>query len=199
MLNGTHVAMGCLGTLAGYERTDEAMSDPVFYDYVEQLMRDEVQPLLPAVPGMNTPGYRNTLLTRLSNPLMSDELSRLARRGSTKVASFLMPSLQEAIEQDRPHTLLMLAIAGWARYLRGYDLRGKKFHIEDPQAGLLTKLATMDGNNPRALLRHEVFAELRMVPGFTERFADMIADIDEQGVIPTLRRALRDDARELVS
>lgn len=199
LLNGTHVAMACLGTLAGYRRTDEAMSDQVFFDYVEQLMRDEIQPLLPAVPGMNTPGYRNTLLSRLSNPLMSDELSRLARRGSTKVSSFLMPSLREAIEQDRPHTLLMLAIAGWARYLRGYDLQGSKFHIEDPQAGLLTKLATMDGNNPRALLRHEVFAELRMVPGFTERFADMIADIDEHGVIPALRRALRDDARELVS
>ncbi len=26
----------------------------------------------------------------------------------------------------------------------------------------------------------------------------MIADIDERGVIPTLRQALRDDARELV-
>jgi mannitol 2-dehydrogenase len=25
MLNGTHIAMACLGTLAGYQRTDEAM------------------------------------------------------------------------------------------------------------------------------------------------------------------------------
>jgi mannitol 2-dehydrogenase len=64
---------------------------------------------------------------------------------------------------------------------------------------LLTKLANMDGSNPGALLRHEMFAELRMVPGFTERLGDMIADIDDHGVIPTLRRALRDDAQELVS
>jgi mannitol 2-dehydrogenase len=188
-----------LATLAGYQRTDEAMADDVIFGYVEQLMRDEIQPLLPAVPGMNTPDYRNTLLARLSNPTMSDQLSRLARRGSSKISSFLLPSLQEAIAQGRPHTLLMLAIAGWARYLRGYDLKGSKIRIDDPQSTLLTKLATMEGNRPDALLRHEIFTELRLIPSFTERLGDMIADIDEHGVIPRLRRALRDDARELVS
>lgn len=198
LLNGTHIAMACLAILAGYRRTDEAMSDPVIFDYVEQLMRDEVQPLLPAVPGMNTPGYRDTLLTRLSNPRMSDQLSRLARRGSTKMSSFVLPSLQEAIAHNRPHTLLTLAFAGWFRYLRGYDLKGAKFRIDDPHAELLTKLATMGGNNPNPLLRHEDLAELRSVPGFANRLGEMIADIDKDGVIPTLRRALRDNSRELV-
>lgn len=198
LLNGTHIAVACLATLAGYQRTAEAMSDPVIFDYVEQLMRDEIQPLLPAVPGMNTPGYRHTLLTRLGNPLLSDQLSRLARRGSTKMASFLLPSLHEAIAQDRPHTLLMLALAGWARYLRGYDLNGGKIHVDDPESGLLTKLATMGGNDPRPLLRYEILADLRLIPGFTERLGAMIADIDEHGVTPTLRRSLRDDTRELV-
>jgi mannitol 2-dehydrogenase len=199
MLNGTHIAMSCLATLAGYQRTDEAMRNEVIFDFVEQLMRDEVQPLLPAVPGMNTPEYRASLLSRLNNPQMSDQLSRLARRGSEKIASFLLPSLHEAIEQDRPHTLLMLALAGWMRYLRGYDLMGCKIRIEDPKKDLLTKLATMDGNNPDALLRHEIFAELRVIPGFAERLREMIVDIDENGVIPTLRQALQDDALELVA
>jgi mannitol 2-dehydrogenase len=199
LLNGTHIALACLATLAGYQRTDEAMKDHVIFDYVEQLMRDEIQPLLPAVPGMNTAGYRNSLLTRLSNPRMSDQLSRLARRGSTKIASFLLPSLHEAIEQDRPHTLLMLALAGWARYLRGYDLKGTEIRIDDPQSDLLTKLATAEGNSPDSLLRHQIFAELRLLPTFADRFGGMIADIDERGVIPTLGRALRDDTRQQVS
>lgn len=198
LLNGTHIAIACLATLAGYERTDEAMDDDVVFDYVEQLMREEIQPLLPAVPGMNTPDYRETLLARLSNPRMSDQLSRLARRGSEKIASFLLPSLQEAIAQDRPHTLLMLALAGWARYLRGYDLMGREIRIDDPQAELLTRLASMDCHHAVPLLRHEMFAELRLIPGFAERLGEMIADIDVHGVIPTLRRALRDSARELV-
>ncbi|EID10088.1 hypothetical protein MXEN_19144 [Mycobacterium xenopi RIVM700367] len=198
LLNGTHIAMAPLATLAGYQRTAEAMRNPVISGYVEQLMRDEIQPLLPAIAGMNTAEYRTTLLTRLSNPQMSDQLSRLARRGSTKMSSFLLPSLQEAIAQHRPHTLLTLAVAGWARYLRGHDLKGRKIPIDDPQSGLLTRLAAMPGNNPVALLRHEIFTELRFIPGFAERLGEMISDIDEHGVIPTLRRALRDHARELV-
>jgi mannitol 2-dehydrogenase len=198
LLNGTHIALGILATLAGYRRTDEAMRDYVIFDYVEQLMRDEIQPLLPAVPGMNTPGYRNALLARLSNPRMSDQLSRLARRGSTKMSSFLMPSMHEAMGQGRPHTLLMLALAGWARYLRGYDLKGAKVSIDDPQAALLTRLATMGGNNPGPLLRHEIFTELRTVPAFRECFGDMIADIDRHGVQSAMRRVLRDDLREVV-
>jgi mannitol 2-dehydrogenase len=198
LLNGTHIAMAPLAMVAGYQRTDEAMENPVIFGYVEQLMRDEVQPLLPPVPGMNTTSYRNTLLTRLSNPRMSDQLSRLARRGSTKMSSFLLPSLQEAIAQRRPHTLLMLAVAGWGRYLRGYDLDGRPIRIDDPQSGLLTKLATMQSNNPVPLLRHEIFTELRCIPGFVERLGEMISDIDERGVISTLRRALRNHAREVV-
>jgi len=122
----------------------------------------------------------------------------LARRGSEKIASFLLPSLREAIEQDRPHTLLMVALAGWARYLRGYDLEGCPISIDDPQNELLTKLATMDGNDPGPLLRHEIFAELRMIPGFAGRLRAMITDIDEHGVIPTMRQALGDNERELM-
>jgi mannitol 2-dehydrogenase len=83
--------------------------------------------------------------------------------------------------------------------MRGHDLNGRKFHIEDSQAIPLTRLATMAGDNPDPLLRHEIFTELRLIPGFAECLGDMIADIDERGVLPTLRRALRDDARELVS
>jgi mannitol 2-dehydrogenase len=197
LLNATHVAIGCLATLAGYQRTDEAMSDPVIFGYVEQLMRDEIQPLLPAVPAMNTSDYRNTLLTRLANPRISDQLSRLARRGSEKIPAFVLPSLHEAITQKRPHTLLMLAVAGWARYLRGHDLKGREIHIEDPQSESLTTLATNGGNNPDPLLDHEIFTDLRSVPTFSEQLRGMIADIDERGVVPTLRRALQDTGREL--
>jgi mannitol 2-dehydrogenase len=148
---------------------------------------------------MNTPDYRDALLDRLSNPRMSDQLSRLARRGTSKISSFVLPSLQEAIAQGRPHTLLTLAVAGWARYMRGHDLKGRKFSIDDSQAIPVVRLATMASNNPDPLLGHEMFGELRTVPGFADRLGDMIANIDERGVVPTLRDAMRNDERELVA
>jgi mannitol 2-dehydrogenase len=57
----------------------------------------------------------------------------------------------------------------------------------------------MASSNPDPLLGHEMFAEVRAVPGFAERLGDMIAEIDERGVLPTLRAAMRNDERELVS
>jgi len=91
----------------------------------------------------------------------------------------------------------MVALAGWARYRRGYDLEGGAIRVDDPEKELLAKLATMGGNDPAPLLRHVIFAELRVIPGFADGLRAMITDIDEHGVIPTLRHALRDNTREL--
>ncbi|MBV9282814.1 MAG: mannitol dehydrogenase family protein, partial [Chloroflexi bacterium] len=53
LLNGSHVAMGYLGALAGYRTVDAVMADPVFCAFIERQMREEVAPLLPPVPGID--------------------------------------------------------------------------------------------------------------------------------------------------
>lgn len=83
--------------------------------------------------------------------------------------------------------------------MRGHDLKGRKLRLEDSQAIPVARLANMASNNPDPLLGHEMFAEVRGVPRFAERLGDMIADIDEQGVVATLHAAMKDDEQELVS
>ena len=200
LLNGTHCAIAYLGLLAGYEKIDEAMSDPILGPYLEQLMHQEIAPLLPAVRGIDIGDYCATTLERFRNPNISDRLARLASRGSGKMPAYLLPSLHEAIAAGRPHTLLMLAVAGWARYLQGKDLHGRKVYIEDPQAKLLNTLATLGKNYPDPLLRnHDLFGDLRLVPGFVEQLGQMIDALDRQGVAGTLRRYLGADLRTLVA
>jgi mannitol 2-dehydrogenase len=199
VLNGTHCALAYLGLLAGFERVDEAMDDPLFGRYVQQLVTDEIAPLLPAMHPMDVNDYCATTIHRLRNPRISDRLTRLAARGSVKMPAYLLPSLHEAIAGGRPHTLLMLAVAGWARYLRGKDLRGRPIQIEDPEAKLLTTLATLGTRRPDPLLRyHSIFGDLRLVPGFVDRLSQMIESIDRQGVVDTMRQHLADDLRRLV-
>ncbi len=199
VLNGTHSAIAYLATLAGYQRSDEVMRDPVFGRYVEQLMRDEISPLLPAVPGLDIDHYCTAVIDRLSNPRISDPLTRLARRGSVKMPAYLLPSLHEAIAAGRPHNLLMLAVAGWARYLRGTDLDGRSIEIHDPQRDLLRASAKIGKNNPDPLLRnHDIFGDLRSVPGFVHRLQQMIQTIDTLGVSAALHRHTTDDLRKLV-
>ncbi len=191
LLNGSHCALGYLGLLAGYQKSHQAMRDPVIYQYVEQLMREEVAALLPAVAGLDIQQYQETLLERLANPHVSDQLSRLAARGSTKMPSYLLPSLVEARAQGRPHALLTLALAAWMRYLRGYDFTGRPLRIEDPRAQQLTTIAKVAQNNPQPLLDgFDIFAELRGDRQFAERLGRSMRDLDRLGVKGALGRAL---------
>jgi mannitol 2-dehydrogenase len=152
LLNGTHSAMAYLGWLAGYRTTSELVGDPTMRAFLTQMMLTEVAPLLPRAPGIDTEAYVSTVLDRLGNQTIADPLARLCRRGSTKVASYLLPSLLEARRLGRPAPLMTLALAGWFRYLRGTDLQGHPIEITDAMLGELQPLAVRGGCDPRPLL-----------------------------------------------
>jgi mannitol 2-dehydrogenase len=162
LLNAGHSALGYLGTLSGGVRTtSEAMTNPILADYLAVLMREEVAPLLPAVPGVDLAEYQRSLLDRFANPAISDQLSRLCGRGSTKMPAYLLPSLHESRRQGRPALLLTLAVAAWACYLRGSDLDGNPIEIRDARRDPLRSLALAGGTDPRPLLSdREVFGPL---------------------------------------
>ncbi|HUR73075.1 MAG TPA: mannitol dehydrogenase family protein [Sporichthya sp.] len=164
VLNGGHSALGYFGILSGYGTTDEAMADLRMRTTLDRMLHDEVLPLLPHVPGMDLQSYRRTTLARFANPAIGDGLARLCRRGSTKMPSYLLPSLHEARAQGRPHRLLVLAVAAWMRYLRGTDLAGQPIEVEDPRAEELCALAREGGDDPRPLL------------GCRDLFGDLVED-----------------------
>jgi mannitol 2-dehydrogenase len=164
LLNGSHCALAYLGQLAGHGTTAEALGDPAIRTFVERLMRDEIAPSVGTVPGIDLDGYQRTLIGRLADPTMRDELQRLARRGSIKMPAYLLPTLTEAIRAERPHGLLTLAVAGWFHYLRlGHA-------VDDPRAAELQGLALAGGLDPRPLLsQRAIFGELAGDLGFVGR------------------------------
>jgi fructuronate reductase/mannitol 2-dehydrogenase len=192
LLNASHCALGYLGSLAGHTRIDELMTEQVFRDYVVRLMDDEVTPLIPEPDGIDLVEYKRTLLQRFANPAIADQLSRLCRRGSTKMPQHLLSSLHEALAQGRPHRLLTLAVAAWFRYLRGTDETGRPIAVEDAQAETLTALAPPAGGDPRPLLGvRGIFGDLADHPTFATELAAAIADLDHDGVRATLDAYLR--------
>ncbi|MGI5478764.1 mannitol dehydrogenase family protein [Streptomyces lavendofoliae] len=162
LLNGVHSALGYVGYLAGHRSTYQAMKDPDVADFIQRLMREEIAPLLPAdVPGMDLDTYCDTVLERLSNPSIADQLARLCRRGSTKVPDYLLPSLHAAHAEDRPRTRLAFAVAAWMRYLRGEDLDGAAIDVQDARAEELREAALRGGDDPKTLLAiTDVFGDL---------------------------------------
>jgi fructuronate reductase/mannitol 2-dehydrogenase len=166
LLNASHCAIGYLGYLAGYRTTAEVMESPSYAAFVSGFI-DEVIPLLPRAPGIDLGAYKASLLERLANPGIADQLTRLCRRGSTKMPSYLLPSVREAIESRRPRSLMTLAVAGWFRYLTGVDYAGEPFNVEGPRTDQFVHLARQGDADPRPLLTaRDVFGSLPDDPSF---------------------------------
>src|SRR4051812_5878258 len=191
LLNASHSAIGYLGHLAGYARIDEAMEDPLLRAYVERLMEAEVAPLLPRVPGVDLAEYRARLMERFRNPMIADQLSRLCRRGSTKIPAYVLPSIREARRAGVGHQLLTLAVAAWLRYLRGVDGDGRRFAIEDALAGRLCPLAQRAAGDARPVLRQrDLFGDLGRDPEFAGSVEKALVALDRRGVHGALRTVL---------
>ncbi len=191
LLNATHSAIGYLGSLAGLRRADELMADPVFQGYVAALMDREVAPLLDPVPGVDLGAYKRSLLGRLANPKLADDLARLCRGGSAKVPAHLLPSIAEARRRGRPHRMLTLAVAGWLRYLTGTDMRGRPFPLDDPRGEHLRSLARAGGDDPRVLLdEYSVFGSLGRDQDFASSVREALDELDAAGPRGAIRTCL---------
>jgi mannitol 2-dehydrogenase len=187
LLNASHSALGYLGSLAGYRYTNDAIGDPLLSSYIERVMDAEVTPLLPPLPGIHLSTYKRTLLRRFGNPRVKDELARLCARGSTKMPTFLLPSITEALEQGRNIDLLTLSVAGWFRYLRGVDFEGQPIDVKDALKDQLQTLALMGGNDPRPLLTESrIFGDLGRNGTFVDSLRRALRLLDERGLRSTI-------------
>jgi fructuronate reductase/mannitol 2-dehydrogenase len=116
LLNAAHCSLGYLGYLGGHRTMNEVLADPTFREYLVAMMSREIVPHLPPVPDVDLAKYQSSLVERLTNPRLTDQLARLRRRGGSKVAHHLVPSIRAAMERgDRPQ-LLCLAVAAWATF-----------------------------------------------------------------------------------
>lgn len=187
LLNGSHSAMGYLGFLCGFTYIHEVMADDLFVRYIQTLMAQEVAPLLPPVPGVDLADYQATLIHRFANPAIGDQVTRICLDGSSKVPTFVVPSLQEAAAQGRPTHLLSLAVAGWMRYLSGVDEQGKPIAIEDARAEELRALAQEGGPDPRPLLsRTDLFGDLGQNAQLVQELGNALSHLYADGACATL-------------
>jgi fructuronate reductase/mannitol 2-dehydrogenase len=193
LLNAGHSAIAYLGYLAGHRTTDEVMADPVFRTFLARLMAEEIAPYLPEVPGVDLAEYQATLLDRLANPRMADQLARLSRRGSSKIPNYVLPSVRAAIEEGGPHRLLCLAVAGWLRFLRGADYAGEEVPIQGPRPDLVPIAQEAGGDATPLLQERSVFDHVGQDPRFAECVQRSLTALDRQGPREVIEQLLADD------
>ncbi len=133
LLNGAHSTLAYLGYLAGHETVAEASADPAL---AEMLMRlwAEIIPTVPSPPGVDLDAYTVALLARFQNPAIRHRTWQIAMDGSQKLPQRLLGTISDRLAAGQSIDTLSLGVAGWMRYVMGFDQQGKPIDVRDPLA-----------------------------------------------------------------
>lgn len=180
LLNGSHMALGMIGRLAGYTYAHEAINDSRIRTYIDGFM-DEMTDTLPAVPGVDLGQYRATVIDRLRSPFMKDELQRLARNGVDKVDSRFLQAMRDnmAAKPGQAPEHLSFAVATWVHYLKIshtmdiLDDKAAKANLGDEARKCRNSFAFV-ASHP------EIFSNLSHSSAFSARFEHHLKAIDAQ-------------------
>jgi fructuronate reductase len=201
MVNGAHSALAYLGAMAGLATVDQALAQPWLRTYLAALLRDEIAPTLPALPGLDLDDYAARLLQRFANPALQHQTRQIAMDGSQKLPQRLLGTIRDRLKAGAGVEHLALAVAAWLHYLRGHDEAGRHFAIDDPQADALgaalarAELAAAGIADPDAAAQcrveifirgAEVFGDLADEPRFLMAVARHARSLRERGVRTTL-------------
>lgn len=197
LLNGSHLALTYLGTLAGHEFVHETMNDPLIVDYIRQYMDLDVTPQLAPVPGIDLSDYKATLIERFSNQKIADQLQRVCSDGSSKFPKFTVPTLNRLIADGAALDRGALVVAAWALYLQQpADVR--PYTIVDPRADFCRGLVADDSKLTERLLGvEEIFGKtIAQSTEFAAAFERQLHNLRTMGVRSTLE-ALLANGREI--
>lgn len=139
ILNGAHSSIAYLGLLRGSTSVAEAMRDGALARFADTMVRDEIQPFVGTVPGLDLDQYRADVLQRFRNPAIIHRLEQIAIDGSQKIPYRLGDSLAANRAAGVLPQHIVTALAGWIVFLHGRARSGTA--IADPHAGRIIDLA----------------------------------------------------------
>jgi mannitol 2-dehydrogenase len=189
MLNASHSALAYLMALAGVVYVDEAVALPHVRGFLERFLSDEVVPTLAAIPDYPPSEYAETVLQRFTNTGVRDQVARLCIDGTSKLRSFVIPTVEAQIERGGSLRCATLALAAWARYLATVPPAAR---APDSHGESAVSLARRFLVEPSVFLElEEVFTPpLRGDSRFRAEFAAAAVDLAEYGSHGAINRVL---------
>jgi mannitol 2-dehydrogenase len=185
MLNASHSCMAYLMALAGVVYVDEAIGIPVVRGYLEQLLATEAIPTLNEIPDHPASEYAESVLRRLENTGVRDQIARLCIDGTAKFPSFLIPTIEAQLARGGPVECGGLALAAWSRYLATVPAEQR---APDSQGDRASELASDAMRDPSKFLKlDQVFTTpLRESRVFRDVFVAACRNLDAQGPISAI-------------
>jgi fructuronate reductase len=138
ILNGAHSTLAYAGLLRGHVSVADAMGDPALASFVDRMIRGDIIPMLPSVPGLDLDSYADAVLRRFANPAIVHRLDQIAQDGSQKLPYRLGDTLIANRAAGRMPDHVVAALGAWVAFLMRRVRAG--IAIVDPAA---TRLATL--------------------------------------------------------
>ena len=131
MLNGAHSLLAYGGLAFGHVYVHQAIADPRLRAQVEQLMRAEAAPTIPAAKGQDLDAYADKLITRFENPAVQHRLAQIAMDGSQKLPQRWLVTLANS-KNSCP--AILAGIAAWLLHIDSDS------ELDDPLASGLLRI-----------------------------------------------------------
>lgn len=199
ILNGGHAAIAYPSALLGHTYVHEAMADPDIAEWLRRLIRTEVIPVVPEIPGISFETYLETCVERFANPAVGDTIARLCLDGSNRQPKFILPTITDALRAGRSIEGLALEVAFWCRYCAETAVAANDIPLEDERRDILQSAALAAHDNPAAFLEiGDVFGDLGRDQRFRAAFSRQLEIIWRDGARTVLQHFLQDPGSESI-
>jgi len=141
LLNGSHLAIGIVSKMLQISNVKQATEDKDVRSFWLAFLHQAAYALekttnIPVSP------FQKSVIERLDNPSMTDNVDRLLSSTSSKVRPRLLN--KPAINKGLPSQASAFAVASWLHYMQGRDVSGNPYNLHEKDQHKLQRLGLTD-------------------------------------------------------
>ena len=199
LLNASHTLLSYPSFLGGYRKVDAAMHDERIRKFVRAFMDEDITPYVPAPKDTDLEEYKQCLVERFGNRMVSDQVARLCFDGASKFPVYVMPNLEKMIADDASgkrqnveFKRVAYLFAAYRHYLKyQVDDNGDAFEVADPWLTVDDHKA-IDSDDALDFLGISAFTStnLKAASHFVELYLKMVEDIKAKGAMKVLEEEI---------
>ena len=199
LLNASHTLLSYPSFLSGYRKVDAAMHDERIAKLVRAFMDEDITPYVPAPADTDLEEYKQTLVERFGNRMVSDQVARLCFDGASKFPVYVMPNLEKMIADDTSGKRTDVELkrvaylfAAYRHYLKyKVDDNGDAFEVADPWL-TAEDWKLIESDNAIDFLGVSAFTstDLKAAPHFVTLYQKMVEDVKAKGAMKVLEEEI---------
>ncbi|WCT11914.1 tagaturonate reductase [Mucilaginibacter jinjuensis] len=201
LLNGTHTLSCAIAFLSGFKTVKEAMDNPEFLQFINQLMVNEIAPAIPyAIDEQDKTEFIQTVIDRFRNPNIEHQWLSISAQYSSKIKMRVLPLLLNHYQNSNavPESFAF----GFAAFLRfvkvtadadgNYtgSINGNGYTVTDSNAAFFAKAWANASTKTvvNQILKDTILwgTDLTRLKGFKEAVSQKLETILELGTLQIL-------------